>query len=350
MDISSLSIEDIYELFHLEEEKPLLTLVKSCSSLQLLKFSYTMQTKLAQLASTVDQSKPDWTLFYSQIHHYLASENYSAELKAFGQSSSETSRLVGFKIFSKIQELIVSDMNKRPDSIILRDIRNSSIGQDNIAHIGGWVVYKILSILQSKSAKQAFGNVSIFEDICRLKNIIDKDAINDYTDHVEFQPGAMIRLTQPAVDFFVKLDSAVRSYETSKNIVLHRANLYSFILEQLANNKDLNDTYDSLPFPIDYKLTLYKIYVKMSAGQFRREVKRAVAKEIETRKAVAMSTKKRKAADKAPCCICNKHCARSSVICDFCDRWCHYKCAGLTGKEAFLKDDSQWKCPKCVYT
>ena len=348
MDLSSLCLPDILQLFTLEEEKPLLTLVKTCDTLRLVRFVYTMQTQLSQLISDINLSKPNWTAFYSAVHNFLASDEYSKELKALDPSCSEAVRLVGFKIFSKIQEIIITDVKKEKESAVARDVRNSAIGRDNIAHIGGWAVYKILGKLRSKFNKQPFGDVGLLEDICKLKTIVDKGASNNYTDHIEYQPGAMIRLSKPAVDFFIELDNAVRTYESPSNLLVHRSNLYHYILEQLVSNEKINDMYNSLPFPEECKLTLYKVYLKMSAGQFRREVKRTVTKEIETRKAIATSSKKRKSADKAPCVVCGKHCARASVHCDFCGHWCHYRCAGLTGKEEYLHDDSEWKCPKCA--
>jgi len=56
------------------------------------------------------------------------------------------------------------------------------------------------------------------------------------------------------------------------------------------------------------------------------------------------------------CSVCNEVVSENPVIfeeqsigCDFCNRWCHYKCVSVKGNETFLKKrTTKWKCPDCI--
>ena len=57
--------------------------------------------------------------------------------------------------------------------------------------------------------------------------------------------------------------------------------------------------------------------------------------------------KHRRRPKKYLCTVCRGIVASRAVACDSCNRWTHFRCVGLTGKEEFLQT-SDWYCGECA--
>ena len=173
-----------------------------------------------------------------------------------------------------------------------------------------------------------------------------------------------------------------RNVETLKNDanLMHKwFNLFSkcdnkcSLPENTCADRDKpDDINDMLQYELDTALLLDMYdelccyYIKVTLNELRKKYldKNCLApKTMQHRHEVMIDKVKRKQAKhiEYPCGKCCKECIDIvtcknpkfedfSVQCDKCSQWYHYICVGLTGKESFLKSNSndEYMCPECI--
>ncbi|KAJ8044896.1 ATP-dependent DNA helicase PIF1 [Holothuria leucospilota] len=363
-----------------------------------------------------------FTEFYSKVHKLVGSKLYTDYVKLLFTTSSLSSihYRIAFGILEKLRGQVVASAALGAKESAVRYVsmigsktfKSSPGGDGTIRYIGGWCLGSLRNSKQKRVISNLYDdtNQSVVEkchnDVLMLDSLMCTEAEARETaedpltlnqiERKDSLKGSLCHIHEKTFAFFKTLDKFIRKHETVEHLAIHGKDLYDVIFKNISEDESLTNTWEAL-FEIKDDASLQKRrasnllgdvvkkYLKMSAGQFRKEYLRVlkIKKSEAHRKQIkitdsksvqntsthklsesskaptkrgkrTISKEKRKGKGKVkkstivqwPCGGCHNECLMDCVCCDSCDIWFHYQCLGLYGDEAELEEE-EWFCPQC---
>ena len=206
----------------------------------------------------------DLKKYYEFNFHYLSSDEYISSIeKLFGQKPKREHANICFKLARglreeflrlKVKPIIDSDKNQASKDSS-HNYRQSDAGRGTLRYIGSWCVAttkynKKQSIRRNlyKSAKAELVE-RLDLDVKYLDKLVTNyhEIVASTSDPASLEEtkrrqnaiGSLTNITDLAFNFFTNLDKTIRSLETRENINLHGTDFYTYISQQILEDKVL---------------------------------------------------------------------------------------------------------------
>ena len=330
----------------------------------------------------------DATALYKGIHAYLCSARYKRSVEEFMGTIHLKSEDTKYRLcYSIVEQIRLEILQKalaslKKDSSVITAEKPIALDEHslaNIRHIAGWCMAKLMHHKKQLIRRNLNDeeNVGYIEDLraelLKLENTmlgtddIDKEDPSMATIlRKEYRPGALQTVDEKTFVFFQALDRAIQTLETKATMLAHKGDMYVFIGEQISTNQELTRLWqEATGFDnVEILHEVYHKYITFSASnyvktlketmnvkrkfQHRKEIHRSTQSTSTASTSSVKATKKQKTAAQYPCGICSKECKTSTVMCETCDKWFHFRCLGLRGTEPELAEDAPaWMCKHC---